>query len=157
MEDYTSAGIILLTGDYTLVVQGVTTGKWSFPKGHKEEGETAKITAMREMKEETGVVLTPDDKYCATYSYKYNYGDGERTYVYFIYKTKRQIIPSVCDPAEIKCVKWVHLAQLANDDHYNKNRSLSDYVRAQIKRKASQICAFGDECRNGKKCLYKHE
>ncbi len=32
-----------------------TDGHWSFPKGHIEEGETARETALRELKEETGI------------------------------------------------------------------------------------------------------
>lgn len=30
-------------------------GHWSFPKGHKETGETDLLTAKRELKEETGI------------------------------------------------------------------------------------------------------
>ena len=33
-------------------------GHWSFPKGHVEQGENEQQTAMREVKEETGVSIT---------------------------------------------------------------------------------------------------
>ena len=39
---------------YFLVLQQVQ-GHWSFPKGHAEEGESKLETALRELKEETGI------------------------------------------------------------------------------------------------------
>lgn len=41
-----------------LLVFGKKSGKWGFPKGHQEEGETEEETALRELKEETGIRLT---------------------------------------------------------------------------------------------------
>jgi 8-oxo-dGTP pyrophosphatase MutT (NUDIX family) len=40
-----------------LVVKGKHSGKWSFPKGHPNEGETGFDCAKRETQEETGVTL----------------------------------------------------------------------------------------------------
>lgn len=48
---------------YFLVLQQVQ-GHWSFPKGHAEEGESKMETAIRELKEETGIAkveLISDD------------------------------------------------------------------------------------------------
>lgn len=39
------------------LVKGATSGKWSFPKGHMENTETAIGCASRELEEETGIVL----------------------------------------------------------------------------------------------------
>ena len=39
-------------GDYLLISRN---GLWDLPKGHQEEGEDIKITAVREVQEETGV------------------------------------------------------------------------------------------------------
>jgi len=155
-EKFTSAGIILLAGDHVLVVQGKDTEKWSFPKGHREGDEDVYTTATRELKEETGVELSNKDKYCTVYTYKYNYGEGEQLYKYLIYKTTRRITPIVGDPYEIKASKWVHMSSLANDNHYDKNRALRDYIRSQVKRKGTQVCGFGKTCRNGDTCLYQH-
>jgi|UniRef100_A0A6C0K664 8-oxo-dGTP pyrophosphatase MutT (NUDIX family) len=44
-----------------LLVFGKKSGKWSFPKGHQEEGETEEDTALRELKEETGICFTRND------------------------------------------------------------------------------------------------
>ena len=52
------AGLILTNskGKY-LLVKGVHTAVWSFPKGHLEKGETFLECAIRECKEETGVYI----------------------------------------------------------------------------------------------------
>lgn len=39
-------------GDYLLIRRG---GLWDLPKGHREEGEDITVTALREVREETGV------------------------------------------------------------------------------------------------------
>ena len=39
-------------GDYLLISRN---GMWDLPKGHREEGEDIKVTALREVQEETGV------------------------------------------------------------------------------------------------------
>ena len=39
-------------GDYLLIRRG---GLWDLPKGHREEGEDIRLTALREVQEETGV------------------------------------------------------------------------------------------------------
>lgn len=44
---------------YLLVEAGGTRGRWVFPKGHIEKGETAVGTAVREVTEEAGVRARP--------------------------------------------------------------------------------------------------
>ena len=41
-------------------------GYWVFPKGHMEEGETEHETALREIKEETGLTVTFVDGFRVT-------------------------------------------------------------------------------------------
>ena len=38
-----------------LLIKHVNSGHWSFPKGHVELGETEEATALREIREETGI------------------------------------------------------------------------------------------------------
>ena len=44
---------------YLLVEAGGKRGRWVFPKGHVEDGETAADTALREVTEEAGVRARP--------------------------------------------------------------------------------------------------
>lgn len=53
------AGGILInrSGDQILLVRGLKEGKWGPPKGHKENHERHWECALREIREETGLVL----------------------------------------------------------------------------------------------------
>lgn len=44
---------------YLLVEAAGTRGRWVFPKGHREKGEAAAVTALRELAEEAGVRARP--------------------------------------------------------------------------------------------------
>ncbi|CBE69875.1 MAG: NUDIX domain-containing protein [Candidatus Methylomirabilis oxygeniifera] len=52
-----SAGVILFrrTPEPHYLLLHYESGHWDFPKGHIEPGEDAQQTAMRELKEETGI------------------------------------------------------------------------------------------------------
>jgi diadenosine hexaphosphate hydrolase (ATP-forming) len=49
-------GAIIVYGDH-VVLRRNKAGKWIFPKGHVEPGETTAQTAAREAEEETGLVV----------------------------------------------------------------------------------------------------
>ena len=51
-------GIILRYDNMYLLVYGRNSKKWGFPKGRCEYEETTAQTALRELKEETGIRLT---------------------------------------------------------------------------------------------------
>ena len=53
-----SCGVVLLNSNKVLLLQHpdtTTSGHWDFPKGHVEKGEDELQTALRELKEETGI------------------------------------------------------------------------------------------------------
>ena len=53
-----SCGVVLLNSNKVLLLQHpdtTTSGHWDFPKGHVEKGEDEIQTALRELKEETGI------------------------------------------------------------------------------------------------------
>ena len=60
-----------MRGDYLLIKRD---GLWDLPKGHQEAGEDIKVTALREVQEETGVDdLSLGDLICVTdHCYKRN-------------------------------------------------------------------------------------
>lgn len=56
-----SCGIVLLDADGRLLLAHATeTTHWDIPKGQGEEGETPHVAALRELVEETGMVLAAD-------------------------------------------------------------------------------------------------
>jgi ADP-ribose pyrophosphatase YjhB (NUDIX family) len=54
--EYSAGGVVVKDGKLLLVQVENLQGQvvWTFPKGHLEEGETAKQAALREVREETG-------------------------------------------------------------------------------------------------------
>lgn len=64
LPDRPLVGVIAVVrrGDQLLLAQrskGAYLGKWGFPGGHVERGETVIAAAMRELQEETAVTATP--------------------------------------------------------------------------------------------------
>jgi hypothetical protein len=84
------------------LVQGRYTGKWSFPKGHSNEGEQPLECALREVAEETGLDTLPHP-----IEYK-SLGYGK--YYVFILKDQPPLIPR--DTKEIMDTKWVTLEEM---------------------------------------------
>lgn len=57
----TSFGVLIFNEQGQLLLAHATGQKhWDIPKGGAEEGETPRAAALREVQEETGIVLPPD-------------------------------------------------------------------------------------------------
>ena len=69
-----SCGIVVFDENEKVLIIKHNGGHISFPKGRKEEGETDKETAYREVKEETGIEaeIISDKKFKKAYSPKKN-------------------------------------------------------------------------------------
>ena len=56
-----SCGVVLLDRrGYVLLAHATDTSHWDIPKGQGEEGEAPIDAALRELREETGIVLAPE-------------------------------------------------------------------------------------------------
>jgi 8-oxo-dGTP pyrophosphatase MutT (NUDIX family) len=90
--------------DLYALVQGRYTGKWSFPKGHSNEGESAIDCTMREVGEETGIDKLPEPiEYL-----QIGYGN------YFVFNLKEPVPLIPRDTHEIIDTKWVTLEEMEN-------------------------------------------
>ena len=56
-----SCGIIITNVDVILLGHSTGNKHWDIPKGTMDHGESVVETALRELKEETSLILTPDD------------------------------------------------------------------------------------------------
>lgn len=88
--------------DLYALVQGSYTGKWSFPKGHSNEGERPIECTLREVAEETGIDKLPEPiEYLQV-----GYGN------YFVFNLDEAIPLIPRDTHEIMDTKWVTLDEM---------------------------------------------
>lgn len=102
------------------LVQGRYTGKWSFPKGHINEGETGIECTLREILEETGIEELPKAKDFI------NVGYGN----YFVFEIDEEVKMVARDKKEIIDTKWVTLEEM---EKMLLNADVSIYLREQKK------------------------
>jgi 8-oxo-dGTP pyrophosphatase MutT (NUDIX family) len=57
----TSCGVIVTDGERILLGHATRSPRWDIPKGIAEPGETLPVAAARELFEETGLAITPEE------------------------------------------------------------------------------------------------
>ena len=88
-----------------LLIQPKDTDRWQFPKGWIEKGETAQSAALREIKEETGIIGEIIEKIDS--SSWWFVKDGEKVFktaTYFLVKAKKDT--GQFDEKEIERAIW---------------------------------------------------
>ena len=79
VREPTSGGIVFRTSqdgkDIEILLIQDSKGRWTIPKGHIEPGETAKMTARREIEEETGLKNTSILTWLGKIHFKYRRAD----------------------------------------------------------------------------------
>ena len=98
------------------LVQGHYTGKWSFPKGHSNDGELPLACALREIGEEVGIDSLP----APVEYHKVGYGN----YYVFVLHERQELIPR--DTHEIMNTAWVTLEEMRN---LTLNADVSQFVK----------------------------
>ena len=97
--------------EYLLVLQ--TGGTWSIPKGHMEPGETEEVTALRELREETGLTTILDAGKQTVTEYPLS-PFGHKQLVIFTGKAEGVLtLPT----QEIRAFLWVTAEKLSNYLH----------------------------------------
>jgi len=67
----TTCGVLITDGTQLLICHPTNGVRWDIPKGRQDPGEDDLTTAVRELREETGIVADPGDlEYLGTHSYK---------------------------------------------------------------------------------------
>ena len=112
-----------------LLIKHVNSGHWSFPKGHVESGETEVETALREIKEETGIDVIIDSTFREIVSYCPKKGT-QKIVVYFLSKAKNSdYIPQ---REEIADIKWVEIDRAQSVLSYENDKSIVAKARTII-------------------------
>lgn len=103
---------------------------WSFPKGHMEAGETEQQTALREVKEEIGLSLSPLPNFRAALSYDLKNG-ATKTVVLFLAEVIGEEVISENEIAEYRWVTAVEAAKLLTHGKYAEVLSQAERRIAQ--------------------------
>ncbi len=88
----------------------VHAGKWEFPGGKVEPGESAFIALQRELKEELGIVDVEGREF---ERYEYRYGDRPPILLAFFLVTSYR---GEIDDSQFAETRWVRLAAMAEFD-----------------------------------------
>ena len=115
MHHEKSCGALVLRRDkidgkyYILMIRHRMGGHRSFPKGHMERGETERMTAVREVYEETAVQIRIDCKFRETVHYNPMPGVSKEVVYFLTHTAQKEIKPR---EGEIAQVEWVPLEQV---------------------------------------------
>lgn len=117
MFAHSAGGVVLNPKGEVLVVQQ-RDGSWSLPKGHIQEGEDPKVTAVREIAEESGIHGATLHKILGSYS-RYSLADTgkedtskmKRITFYLFVTTDTELRPA--DPRNPDA-KWVPKGDVAD-------------------------------------------
>ena len=97
---------------------------WSFPKGHMEPGETEEQTALRELREETGLhaALVPGMR--AVSEYEMQHIGRRKQVVLFLGEAEGRMILQESEALDYKWVKASVLKEYLHQDTYSKIQPL---------------------------------
>lgn len=106
-----SCGAVVYTvngGEIKYLLVQMVGGHYSFAKGHVESGESEEQTALREIKEETGLDVELDHAFRESVVYS-PYAGCEKEVVYFVALSESS--DTVCQAEEIRCALWLPYAE----------------------------------------------
>ena len=98
------------------IVQGRYTEKWSFPKGHSNDGETPLECSLREIAEEVGIDELP------TPIEYLRIGHGN----YYLFPLDHKVLLSPRDKHEVINTKWATIEEM---EQLSLNVDVSKYVK----------------------------
>ena len=113
-----------------LIISHQGDGHWCFPKGHEEKKETEEETAIREIREETGlkVKLSPSFRTQVRYSPKENVS---KEVIFFLAKVKAEVVD--IQVKELLDFKWLGYDEAINIITYESSKEVlkeaDNYIR----------------------------
>lgn len=134
---YVKSGIMMFTVGlpeiYVALVKGSYSGRWGFPKGNIEQGETPKAAAIREFSEETGVVpiLVPNIQHKLSIP-----GDTPKLFYVSFVNRRFQMNPQ---DSEISDSGWFNINDLSQDPSYTYDVRLLDRILRGYSRRDEHI------------------
>lgn len=106
MEKIISCGAVIEDDNNNILIIKQLNGVVGFPKGHKEKGESDIETAIREVKEETGVDIIIDKNICFKITYT-TPCEKNKEAIYFLAHPKNST-KLIKQESEIEELYWVN-------------------------------------------------
>lgn len=113
-----------------LLVRHKAGGHWSFPKGHVEAGETEQETALREVREETGLVIALEEGFRHKVCY-HPRPDVHKTVVYFVGTPVSGELHA--QEAEIAEIMWMPFSEAYGLLTFQNDRRLLMHAKKHLK------------------------
>ncbi len=126
MEERSAGSVVFRDGGARgrLFLLLFNAGRWDFPKGNREEGESELQTAVRETREETGLgelVMLPGFRKVIEYFYR---RDGRNVHKQVVYHLARATSGDVRISSEHQGFGWFAFDQAVAHASYEKSKKL---------------------------------
>lgn len=106
---------------------------WVFPKGHAEGAESEEESALRELKEETGLSVShlhSDHPFVITYEFTYKETKIEKSVIYFLGKVSSK--EYVLQEEEVKDARWLMFNEALSKISYGNSKALLEEANAYL-------------------------
>lgn len=129
MKEEKSCGCVIFARGAAVPTVLITQNKkglhWSFPKGHVERGETEIQTAVREVREETGLAVEPYPDFTIVNRYRAS-SRAQKTVIYFVAAAEIDAQLRL-QASEVRAARWLPLEQARETlTHENDRKILQD-------------------------------
>ncbi|MBQ3929235.1 MAG: NUDIX domain-containing protein [Clostridia bacterium] len=102
---------------------------WTFPKGHVENNETEQQTALREIKEETGLTVKIEPNFRQTSVYR-PFGKIKKRVVFFLARSEDSNVS--LQPSEIDFYRWASIDEALHMCHHENDTKILLEVRKRF-------------------------
>ena len=127
-----------------LLIRHQNGGHWAFPKGHVEKKETEEETALREIREETGLKVKLDTDFRATVSYSPK-PEVMKEVVYFAAKADKDAAPKRQEE-EVLAIDWFVPEDALDQVTYENDRQiLEEFLEYRRQKKAAKEAKKADK------------
>lgn len=116
-----SCGGVIIDGDKVLLIKNKRSAHWSFPKGHMEHGESPVQTALREIREETGlrVIINPDVSSTINYNPTF---EVSKDVTYFLARPWQGILSP--QESEVSELEWLTIDEALEAITYEQEKEV---------------------------------
>ena len=125
-----SCGAVIIKENNILLIEQ-KSGFYGFPKGHMEEFESEKETAIREVKEETNldIEILSDLSFPLSYLQK---SDMTKEVVYFLARPINEEVR--IQESELSGYEWVNIDEVGNKLTFDNMKEIWKLIKEEIKK-----------------------